>query len=114
MTPIVESLELRRLLTGNIQADVAQGVLRVIGDAQNNHLTITREDGDRTTYRLNIPSGSATTINGSTDALVIRDATAGLSIDLGGGDDELILSGVYVDGRLSIAAGAGFDNVVLG
>src|SRR5262245_36079749 len=108
---VIDSLETRLLFAGAVSAETRDGVLTLLGDDSANQIQITRDNNDRSTYRVT-PLDS-TTINGSAQPVVSSDAANGLSIMLGGGDDQVDLLGTYVRGSLIIDAGAGEDRLLL-
>ena len=107
-----ERLEGRRLLAGDVGITIRGDDVLVRGDDEANQLEIIQTPDGRT-----IAVGSdGTTINGSTDTLVIAesgDVIDDLRIRLGDGDDVILIDGVTVADDLSIAAGRGDDAVGL-
>ena len=81
---LFESLEMRRLLAGNVSASVHDGRLILTGDDAGNSFIIERQD-DRTAFLLTPTDG--TTLNGSAAPLVLVGVLRGVSIDTRGGDD---------------------------
>jgi hypothetical protein len=108
---MIDRLECRLLCAGAMSAELRGGILTLVGDDSANQITITRASDDRAAYRLLPRSG--TTINGSTLPQIFRDATKGLVLELGAGDDHAELLGTYVRGSLVLDAGAGDDALVM-
>src|SRR4051812_3678573 len=82
---MIESLETRRLLAGNVTVTDVGGVLSIIGDNKSNQVQIT-SDVSVTGYQINGLAG--TTVNGGASAFfdahfVARD----VSVSMGNGDD---------------------------
>jgi hypothetical protein len=107
---MIERLEPRQLLAGNVTTETLDGALIVTGDDSANRISITRDNNDRSTLRV-IPL-EGTTLNGSPDPVVFS-STKGLSIDLTGGDDQVDLLGAYVRGSLIVNTGAGIDRLIV-
>lgn len=128
-SPLVEQLEARTLLSGNVTAFVSAGSLTIIGDAGDNAITIDESAGAGT---LTI-TGTGTTVNGDvvpvTFSGVTRDikalldggndsitvtgvtATRNVLIDNGEGDNTTSLTDVTIPGKLTIRNGTGADTV---
>lgn len=103
---------------GNVSVEVVDGVLVVRGDAAGNLLTI--EALDESTYKVT-GSMSVTKINGVEHSVnppyvgleqTFSGVTA-LDIDLGAGDDALLISGEAIRAS-TINLGAGHDQLILG
>jgi hypothetical protein len=108
---LLESLEDRRLLAGDVSASVRHDTLIVTGDDAGNSFVITRQADDRTSFRVTPTDG--TTINGSTAPLVFAGVSRGMSIEMRSGDDALTLDNVRVFGVVAIDAGDGHDAIVV-
>jgi hypothetical protein len=96
-----EQLEARRVLATTFQ--VTNGALVVSGTQGDDNVSIrgTEVPGR---FEVSTPSGSQ-----------LADGVSGeIRVDLGGGNDELFIEGVYVAGNISLALGAGDDVVYLG
>src|SRR5688572_21019772 len=125
----IERLEDRRLLAGNVTAQLVDGSLRIVGDAQNNDIVIEKDfvadllrvngndttiNGDSMPAEFNIPPDIRIILGDGNDRIVSRDAESSntLSIDTGNGNDA-----VFMDGGLSmdlrIRTGAGRDVITL-
>jgi|GEM_PF-4433214 len=82
---LVEGLERRELLAGNVLVAVTNGSVTVTGDETANRITITQQANGRFT----IAGLDEENITGPTTDLVIRN----LTVNLLGGDDVLLVSG---------------------
>src|SRR5215210_6931817 len=79
--PMMQGLENRVMLSGNVTASVVSGFLVLKGDAASNEIVMTRTGV--TASQIKISSGSsATTINGAAGPLVLG-GVRGLKIQLG-------------------------------
>src|SRR5690242_7354278 len=101
----IESLESRRVCAGNVTASVVDGTLTVTGDGAANYVDIQESNlggavkfvvtgktfsGQFTAAGDPTISGAATTINNGT---VFRGAATKISIDVGGGNDAVVVGG---------------------
>jgi hypothetical protein len=114
MSTILESLEPRRLLAGNvtITAD-ASGDLLVQGDSKSNHIAVV---GSAAGYQITgTDTGVKTALSNTPVAggVFIPAAQKSIAIDLANGDDALQLSGLTDGADCSIQTGNGNDQVVL-
>jgi hypothetical protein len=108
-----ETLENRRLLSGNVTAVFDGTTLIIKGDNKSNQIEIFGSG----TPGYNIATSGGTTVNGQSGTVddPVFIATGGIvpiSIDMGNGDDEVRVSSVFTK-DLSIATGNGDDLVVL-
>jgi hypothetical protein len=99
---MVETLESRTLLAGNVTAVVEDGDLRITGDAEDNLVDVMVVNGD-----IVVQGVDGTTVNGSSDPFVAFAGTTTIAGDLEarlrGGDDTLRLFGpLTVAGRTSV------------
>lgn len=109
--PIMESLEGRQLLSGDLTASVAGGHLVLLGDAEANEVVLT---AGANAGEVVITSGaSATTINGEDGPATLTGVTRGIVGWLRAGDDSLRISGLTVRGNIRLDAGAGADAITL-
>ncbi|MEM7314666.1 MAG: hypothetical protein AAF497_16080, partial [Planctomycetota bacterium] len=104
-----EQLEARNLLAGDITASVSGGTLRVIGDSQDNQVSVSVNDtGDLIVTGLN-----DTTVNGQSTPFVAVSGSNILSrklvIRTQGGDDQITVDGVEVTNDLLVDTGRGND-----
>src|SRR5947207_12113950 len=106
---MMDNLEGRVMLSGNVTASVVSGNLVLKGDTASNEIVMTRTGV--TASQIKISSGSsATTINGAAGPLVLG-GVRGLKIQLGAGNDNLKLDNANFDRAVSIDAGSGNDLV---
>src|SRR5882672_6183277 len=104
----MERLEDRRMLAGNVTAEVVDGVLTIQGDSKGNGIvldSITRRTGP---FRLT--GDATTTINGQSghvDLAAVRD----VRISLGSGKNSLEVHGMRLPGKLVIDTGRDRDLV---
>lgn len=125
----VSALESRQLLSGgNVQATVVGGTLTITGDNIANELTI-----EQSSEGLRIQTTGGTRLNGTTngtltfanptqtnidlkggnDRLTLGDFLgAGVSVQMGSGNDQVNLNGISTDGDLEIDLGAGNDGLL--
>lgn len=115
----IESLENRRMMAGDVSVRVTGGGdLRVHGDQGDNQVVIRASD---TAGQFLVEGMNGTMINGRS-AIVVENVTDDMRINLKGGDNALILTGIDVSGDhhdfrvpddLSIQTGNGNDGVRL-
>ena len=106
---MVESLETRRLLAGNVTAGLdGGGVLVIKGDNKANDFQVIAGFSDTTVVGLN-----GTTINGGASANF--GGFPNLKIDTGNGDDKVDLIDIYgfIGQDASITTGNGSDTVII-
>lgn len=118
---MVERLESRAMLAGNVTVAVTDGALRIQGDALGNDIEI--QQLQRTFFSdwpgaiLEI-KGHSTTINGGTSSFLARGVKNGASIFLGNGDNNLRIGDpptgtkqVVLAGLVQIGTWKGQDNI---
>ena len=101
----MERLEERRLLAGNVTAEVIRGTLWIRGDGAANDLRV----GYLQSPPLQV-EGINTTINGKSDPFV-PDGFSAIRIVLGDGDDRLEMNFIEVLGDVLVRAGKGDDTI---
>ena len=102
-----ETLENRRLLSGNVTAVFDGTTLIIKGDNKSNQIIV----GGSNTYFID-PSGG-TTVNGQSGEVSIPiGKIVPVSVDMGNGDDYVELGSIYTK-DVSIAMGNGDDSVYL-
>ena len=105
---ITEVLEDRVLLSGNVTARTWGTSLIVRGDAEDNSVQISLENGS-----VQVTGTEGTTINGEDAPFVLSDQNqieGRLVVSLGRGDDMLLLSdGLEIGGNLYVHMGRGAD-----
>jgi hypothetical protein len=112
---LVESLESRRLLAGNITAalDAGSGEFRINGDRGANQVQLTF---DTNTAALTLTGENGTTINGSTTPVAVGGYTS-IRFEMGKGDDSILVqtlapdTSVVIDSSLGINTDSGDDVV---
>jgi hypothetical protein len=114
-----ELLEPRNLLAGDVSAYQAGGTLFIIGDDDDNTVSISHAGED--TYaiqgRLDWESSAATTINGedtTSTPVLISGVTGAFFINMMNGDNRLAINSAVVNGSLGIYLGSGNDLVLVG
>ncbi len=107
---MMEMLESRTLLAGNVTVEVVRGLLRIRGDGAGNDIRVEQ----RETEGVRIFGNDNTAINGqgSFDAMGVGRR---MRIDLGNGDNRLSVVGfsVFGGGDLVVRTGAGDDAIFL-
>jgi len=141
---VFESLEPRRLLAGNVTAQVVNGDLYIVGDAAANVIEVlgTGIDGQMLIRPAEASVASAamypvrvgpnrelipldpdtlqpislapTSINGAAGGQMISGITGDVRVYMGDGRDLVAITNVFVHGDLIIDTGAQSDGVVLG
>jgi VCBS repeat-containing protein len=112
---MLEPLESRVVLDGNVHAFMRGGTLHVEGDSAANQITI--EQSSMHSLTISSRDGS-TTINGQADARTFGGIRHDVHISMGSGDDVVEITGtaddaVTISDRLFIDTGAGADQVLL-
>jgi hypothetical protein len=105
---MLESLENRRLLAGNVTAALVGGTLVITGDNKANDFQVIAGFSDTTVVGLN-----GTRINGNGPA--VFGGFPDLRIDTGNGDDKVDLIDIYGFGGqdANVATGNGQDTVII-
>ena len=101
-----ELLETRRVLAGNVQAFVADGVLVVIGDSQDNQIEMNQDAGGNF-----VVSGNETTVNGSSQVSVFPRSFRHVTLVMHGGNDEASVIGLNVPSHFTFHGGTGNDSL---
>ena len=104
--PRVEALEDRTVPSGNVQVATVAGQLQITGDGAANRLWIAGA-GDNTVVLRSLDG--TTTINGLTNTLFVYSIKHGYTIDMGAGDDSLLVTGTRSRGALTVNMGDGND-----
>lgn len=105
--PLLERLEDRALLSGNVVGAVANGTLTLTGDAGDNDIVIDQAGLSSQQFRV---TGSGTTVNGAPSA-IFNVVSKDVKIDLKGGNDTVVFNSVALPGDLTVKGGDG-DNAV--
>ena len=110
--PTLEALEARDTPAGTVTAAFAGGRLTLTGDAAANTVVLTRTPDGRLAIAGNA-SGTQFRLNGgpAQDAVTLpAPVTGAVTIRLGDGDDQLVISGVEFPTSLTIHGGNGAGN----
>jgi hypothetical protein len=109
---VMEGLESRLLMSGNVLATVKRGTLTIKGDADNNDIVVT---AGANKGEFVISSGANLTyINGQANRLTVTGVTGDVNLAMGAGDDRVRLSGLAVAKSLSVDMGKGSDALTIG
>lgn len=107
--PSFDALEARLALDGNVSLALRHGILVVLGDFENNQISIAGNGaGNVTVSSLD----GVTTLNQLPDPISFT-GVHGLSINLGDGDDVLEMLSISLRKELSVNAGAGLDSITI-
>ncbi len=107
---MLEGLEYRRMLAGNVSAEVRDHVLIINGDSKSNSITLFQEANGQ--YDVIGNEGTRinrTQLNQRFDASIVSS----IQIRLNGGDDTLLVQRVIVTGDLVIQSGLDDDQLVI-
>ncbi len=110
---LVESLETRTLLAGDVAVSVVDGSLLVQGDAESNQVHIRSGQNPGEFVVAGIP-GSNTTVNGQEGPALFTGVLRHVVAGLGEGDDSIIVDEARIRGGLFVRTGIGNDHVVVG
>ena len=105
---LLEGLQSRLLMAGDVSAVIDNGYLVVRGDDAANEITIQGIGGNQ----IQVTGATGTTINGLTQPAILR-LRKGVDIDMKGGDDKLTVIGVNAFGRYQIRMELGAANDTL-
>lgn len=110
---LVEHLETRAMLAGNVIASLNGSHLTISGDAADNSIDVTILNGGIQVRGLN-----STTINGGTDAFVVAAGTDTMTgnvvIRMAGGNDSVALSrAIKFNGSVDVYGEAGNDSIAV-
>jgi hypothetical protein len=108
MPLMMDTLEGRVMLSGNVAVSVVSGNLVVRGDASANSIVLNHSG--LTKNKVRVSGADGTTINGAAGPIIFS-AVHGLNLKLGDGNDSLKLDDLTFDHAVLIDAGAGDDNV---
>ena len=101
---MMDNLESRVMLSGNVAVSVVSGNLIVRGDASANSIVLNNAGRNK----VRVTGADGTTINGAAGPLIMS-AVHGLSLKLGDGKDTLKLDDLTFDHAVLIDMGAGDD-----
>jgi hypothetical protein len=88
----VEGLESRALLAGNVSVSVSSGNLSITGDDAANAVSVQQLDTGKYFVTGFSTGGSATSINGQAQGIVVTGVTGNINVDLNGGDDTFVMT----------------------
>jgi hypothetical protein len=107
-----EGLERRELLAGNVNAGLdVNGNLVINGDGGNNHIAIYQGFFGQIAVAGGTSNGAAsgnTRVNGSEDAQQFN-TTGGLIIDMGDGNDVVVVTTLTIQGEVNVSMGNDAD-----
>jgi hypothetical protein len=112
----LETLESRRLLAGDVTAEVVDGNLLLRGDQLSNQIELrAAADGTAAIEIVGLPGedGDLTTINGAS-SYVFDGVTGDISASMRGGDDVIYIHDLDLPGDLNVRTGRGNDRVLVG
>ena len=101
-----ECLEPRRVLAGNVNAFIANQVMTVIGDSQDNQIEISQQSFGR--Y---VVTGVDTTVNGGNDPVIISGGIRHITVVMHDGNDEVVVLGVDSPENFTFHGGFGNDRL---
>jgi hypothetical protein len=101
---IVESMELRRMLAGNVTATIVGSDLVIRGDNKSNQIVLATHADSTTT----VAPAPGTTVNGNGTATF--DGFPNVLVNMGNGDDSVTLVDMFQSA--SIVTGNGSDTVI--
>ena len=101
-----ERLEYRRVLAGNVQAFVTDGVLVVNGDGLANQIEISQDTGGSF-----VLTGEDTTVNGANEPAVFTPSFRHVAISMQGGNDEVVVRAMRVPSNFTFLGGEGSDRL---
>jgi hypothetical protein len=111
----LECLEDRQLLAGNVSAALDAGALVVTGDDVGNNLVISAgpNAGEVTVSGGKIAgqAASETTVNGSLAPVTLPGFGGEIRLQLQGGDDQVLITNLRMEGSLEADLGAGDDTL---
>src|SRR5690349_1891612 len=82
---VVEGLENRALLAGNVAVSVSGGTLFITGDAAGNGVSVQQLDSGKYFVTGFSVSGGNTTVNGSAAGKIVTGVTNDINVDLNAG-----------------------------
>jgi len=100
----IETLESRQLLAGNVTFKIVNGNAVIKGDKAANIIAVSSPVAGSVTV-----AGTNTTINGVVGPVTLTGFTGNLKIQMGQGNDDVIVNGMNVSGNANIRLGRGND-----
>lgn len=106
--PRVESLELRRLMAGDVAVALEGSLLRIEGDNLGNQIVVAQSaSGD-----VVVSGQSGTLINGLPSVRFVRPNLNAMEVRMEAGDDTVTMRSVQLTNDLLVDLGAGNDRLV--
>jgi hypothetical protein len=112
---LFEGLETRRVLYGDVAAGLDAGALVITGDGLSNSIVITTGEGEG---QVTISGGktlgqaeSETTVNGQAGPVTLPGFSGEIRIDMQGGDDQVLITNLRIEGSLEASLGDGDDTL---
>lgn len=105
----VEGLETRKMLAGDVLAEVVDGNLRVSGDVMDNQFSV---HGGAEPGQVIISGNDTTLINGQASA-TFDGVRGNILIRTGAGNDSVSVQDLHVRGTLRVNTGIGDDHIGL-
>lgn len=114
----IEALEHRTMLAGNVTASVVGKTLFLQGDGLDNNIVVENASKVGQYVIKGVTTNDiATKINGQTGSVLIKGATYGFVVNLGDGDNRLVLgdsdTSFSVPKYLYVTTGSGNDTIAL-
>jgi hypothetical protein len=111
----LELLEDRRLLAGDVTAQIVRGDLVIRGDNADNGITITAGSVAGTIVVSGVSAGgAATNVNGTANGTVtLSGFTDDFKVKMKGGNDTVTINGVTIRDSLKLKLGKGNDTATL-
>jgi len=106
---VVESLENRTLLAGNVTASLSGGSLYVTGDDQSNTISVESIGAGNVQVR-----GFGTSVNGSPDAIKTFSVPGSIVIRMNDGDDLVRVTNLVIHVNLWVDLGPGTNEILTG
>jgi hypothetical protein len=111
-----ESLENRQMMAGDVVGSIHGGTLVLKGDGFNNGITINAGAVPNSIEVTGFTptGGTPTNVNGLTNTTVtFLNVIHGLTIKMNGGNDEVTIDGVNINGLTNINMGTGVDTLLI-
>lgn len=109
--PALETLESRRLLSGDVLVIVEDGLLIVHGDTRDNAITIDQDGLGVDEFR--VTGTDETTVNGQIVPRIFEGVRRGIRVELDQGSDSVSFVGAVVPRGLVVTNDAGSDALAL-
>lgn len=106
---LVESLENRCLLAGNVSVSVSGSDLNITGDNLANTITVESIGSNQVQVR-----GFGTSVNGSPDAIKTFNVSGSINLHMNGGADVVRVTNLVIQDNLNVDLGPGANELLLG